>query len=146
MPTTLSVANAQAIQMCDAAVDACDLGSSDATADLVIYSGTAPTNVDTALSGNTVLASLLMSNPAFGAASDQNPNARATANAISDDTSADATGTATFYRILDRNNVPRIQGPVGATGSGNSLELVSTSIVAGVTVSVTSLTVTQLEA
>lgn len=140
---TLSIANAQAIQGCDAFVDACDLGSTDATADLVIYSGTPPALVDSALSGNTVLASLLMSNPAFGAAADIAPGARATANAISDDTAADATGTATFFRILDRNNVPRIQGTVGT--SGTELIINSTAIQVNATVRVTSLTVTMPE-
>lgn len=140
---TLSVANAQAIQMCDAAVDACDLGSSNPQATLIIYSGTPPSLVDTGLSGNTVLAQLAMSNPAFGAAADIAPGARATASAISDDTSADATGTATFFRILDRNNTPRIQGSVGTSGA--ELNLNSVAIQSGALVQVTSLTVTMPE-
>ena len=140
---TLSITNAQAIQCCDAIVDSCDLGSTNAQATLVIYSGTAPTLVDTALSGNTVLAQLNMSNPAFGAASDSNPGAIATAGAITSDTSADATGTATFYRILDRNNVPRIQGTVATSGA--ELNLNSVSIQSGATVAVTSLTASHPE-
>jgi len=140
---TLSVANAQAIQMCDAAVDACDLGTTNAQATLTIYSGTPPSLVDTALSGNTVLAQLAMSNPAFGAAADIAPGARATASAISDDTSANATGTATFFRILDRNDVPRIQGSVGTSGA--ELNLNSVAIQSGALVQVTSLTVTMPE-
>lgn len=143
---TLSITNAQAIECCDNVVDSCDLGSTDANADLRIYSGTAPANVDASLSGNTLLAQLEMSNPSFGAAVDVTPGARATANAISDDTSADATGTATFFRILDRNNVPRIQGTVTGTGGGGDMEFNSTSIQSGATVRVTSLTVTMPEA
>lgn len=143
---TLSIANAQAIEMCDAAVDSCDLGSGNPQATLVIYSGTPPTNVDTALSGNTVLAQLDMSNPAFGGAVDIAPGARATANAISDDTDADATGTATFYRILDRDSTPRLQGACGTTGSGAELELNSVNLQAGAAVEVSSLTVTMPEA
>lgn len=137
---TLSIPNAQAIIACDAFVDACDLGSTNPQATLIIYSGTPPSLVDTGLSGNTVLAQLPMSNPAFGAASDQNPNARATANAITDDTTADNAGTATFYRILDRNNVPRIQGAIGV-----ELVLNASVIAAGAIVSVTSLTTTMPE-
>jgi hypothetical protein len=141
MATTLSIANTEAISCCDDVVDSIDTGAG--TAQLVIYDGTPPALVDTALSGNTVLAELALSNPAFGAAADAAPGATATANAISDDTSANATGTATFFRLLDRNGTPRVQGSVGT--SGEALNLNTTSIVAGATVSVTSLTVTMPE-
>lgn len=140
---TLSIANAQAIIACDAFVDACDLGATNPQATLVIYSGTPPTLVDTGLSGNTVLAQLAMSNPAFGAAADITPGARATASAISSDTAADATGTATFFRILDRANTPRIQGSVGTSGA--ELNLNSVAIQVNALVSVSSLTVTMPE-
>ena len=140
---TLSIANAQALQAADAFVDACDLGSTNPQATLIIYDGTPPTLVDSALAGNTVLAQLDMSNPAFGAAADATPGATATAGAIASDTVADATGTATFFRILDRNNVPRIQGAVATSGA--ELNLNSTAIQVSATVSVTSLTVTMPE-
>jgi len=140
---TLSIPNSQAIIACDAFVDACDLGSGVPQAILVIYSGTPPALVDSALSGNTVLAQLNMSNPAFGAAVDINPGARATASAISDDTAADATGTATFFRIFDRDSVPRIQGTVGT--SGTELVMNSVAIQVGAAVVITSLTVTMPE-
>lgn len=140
---TLSIANSSAITMCDAAVDACDAGTTAAQATLVIYSGTPPTLVDDALSGNTVLAELDMSNPAFGAAADAGPGATATAAAISDDTSANATGTATFFRIIDRDATPKIQGAVATSGA--ELNLNSTAIQSGATVSVTSLTITMPE-
>lgn len=137
MAVTLSVTNAQAIEMCDDAVDSCDLGSSG-TATLVMYSGTAPTNVDTALSGNTVLAQLSMSFPAFGNAIEVGDAAVATANAISDDTAADADGTASFFRILDRNGTPRIQGEVATSGA--ALNMNSVEIRQNAVVRVTSLT------
>lgn len=139
-----SIANAQAIQAADAYADACDLGTGVASAHLIFYSGTPPANVDAALSGNTVLADLTMSNPAFGAAADANPGGRVTANSISDDTSADATGTATFARIVDRDGTPRIQLTVGT--SGTEVIVNSAAFVAGATVSVSSLTFTQPEA
>lgn len=140
---TLSIANSSAITGCNAFVDACDAGTTDANATLVIYSGTPPALVDSALSGNTVLAELEMSNPAFGAAADIAPGARATAAAISDDTAANNAGTATFFRILDRDNVPKIQGAVSTSGA--ELNLNSVIISAGAAVSVTSLTVTMPE-
>lgn len=127
--------NAAASAAADAVVDLCDAGAGAAT--LRIYDGTAPATADTALSGNTLLAQLTMSDPAFGSAS----NGVATASAITQDSSADATGTATFFRILDSNGTVVLQGTVGT--SGCDLNLNTTSIVAGATVSVTSLTYTQ---
>lgn len=142
---TLSISNAAAIDACDAIVDLCDAGTTNPQATLVIYSGTPPANVDTALSGNTVLAQLAMSNPAFGPAADAAPGATATAGAIADDTSADATGTATFFRILDRDNTPVIQGTAGDVGT-EELVLNSADIQSGAAVVINSLTVTMPEA
>ena len=144
---TLSIANSSAVTMCDAAVDACDVGTTNAQATLVIYSGTPPALVDTALSGNTVLAQLAMRTPggggAFDGAADATPGATADAGTITDDSSADATGTATFFRILDRDNTPVIQGAVSTSGA--ELNLTSTSIQSGATVEITSLSVTMPE-
>lgn len=140
---TFSITNSSAVTMCDAAVDACDVGSTNTQATLIIYSGTQPTLVDDALSGNTVLAQLDMSNPAFGAAVDATPGATATAAAITDDTAADATGTASFFRILDRDNTPVLQGSVGT--SGTELIMATVAIQAGATVEVASLTITMPE-
>lgn len=140
---TLSIANSSAITACDAIVDACDAGTGVPQATLVIYDGTPPALVDTALSGNNVLAQLDMTNPAFGNAADAAPGATATAAAISDDTAADATGTASFFRILDRDGTPKIQGSVGTSGA--ELNLNSVAIQVNATVSVTSLTVTMPE-
>lgn len=140
---TLSIANAQALVACDAFADSCDLGSGVAQATLVIYSGSVPALVDTALGAQVVLAQLPMSNPAFGAAADANPGATATAASITSDTAADATGTASFFRILDRNGTARIQGTVGTSGA--ELILNSVAITIGTQVSVTSLTITMPE-
>lgn len=139
----VSLANTSAIEACDAAVDAVDDGTTDPQGALVFYDGTPPANVDTALSGNNVLAQLDMTNPAFGNAVDAAPGATATAAAISDDTSADATGTASFARILNRDNVPVLQLTVGT--SGTEIIVNTTSFVAGAVVEVTSLTITMPE-
>ena len=61
---------------------------------LEIYTGTQPATPDTALSGNTLLATPCLSATAFGASS----GATKTANAITSAT-AEATGTATFFRV-----------------------------------------------
>lgn len=139
------ISNAAAIAACDAVVDLVDAGSTNPEGRLLIYAGSVPADADAALGGATLLATLNMSNPAFGNAADAAPGATATAAAISDDTSADATGTATFFRIQDRDGTAVIQGSCGATGSGEDLELSTVSVEAGVIVSVTSLTYTQPE-
>ena len=140
-----SIKNTRAITNCDGAVDDCDLGTTNASAVIRFYSGTPPANVDTALSGNTVLAELVMSNPAFGSAVDINPGARATANAISDDTLANATGTATFARIFDRDDVARLQLTCSSTGGGGEVQINNAAIQANTVVKVTALTITQPE-
>lgn len=138
---TLKVANASAILECDALVDSFDLGSTDANGDVKVYSGTAPADADAALSGNTLLAQAEMSNPAFGAASDANPGAVATMSGLpKSDTSIDATGTATFFRIFDRNNVCRAQGTVGTSGA--DMIVTTTSLVAAATFTITAFTIT----
>lgn len=133
-----SISTAARNDAANAAVDRLDLGTS--AAELRIYSGTKPTDVNAALSGNTLLAALVMSDPAFGNAA----TGVATAAAINSDTSADATGTATFFRMGQVSSgtfTAEIQGEVGTSGS--DLNLSSTSITAGGTVSVTSFTYTQ---
>lgn len=120
----------------DSLVDRVDAGA--AAGKVRIYSGTPPADADTALSGNTLLAELAMSDPAFGAAADSGSGATATASAISNDASADATGTATFFRILDSDNNVVAQGAVSTSGA--ELNLNTVSIVAGAIVSISSMT------
>ncbi len=133
------LSNAAAKAACDAIVDLLDGGAGAGT--LKIYTGSAPANVDDAATG-TLLGTLTLSDPAFGAAADANPGGRATASTITGDTSADNTGTAGYFRALDSNGVAVIQGTITATGGGGDLELNSTSISAGVAINVTSWTFT----
>ena len=139
-----SVTQSTAVTQCNAAVDAIDVGG---TGTLLFYSGTPPATVDTALSGNTLLATLTFSATAFGAATTASPSV-ATANAISDDNSADATGDATFARAVSVTNGAVIQFTV-AGSTGGSAEILITSadadagIIAGQPVGITSLTYSQ---
>jgi hypothetical protein len=110
-----------------------DLGASPL---LRIYDGTPPTNADTALSGNTLLAELAMSADAFAAAS----GGTKTANAITSDASANATGTASFFRLVTSGGTAKVQGTVGTSGA--DLNLNSVSITSGGTVAVSSLVIT----
>lgn len=107
---------------------------------LRIYSGTAPATANAALSGNTLLAELAMSATAFAAAAGTGTVTK-TANTITQDSSADATGTASFFRIYKSDGTTcRVQGSVGTSGA--DLNLVTTSIVAGQPVAVSSLVIT----
>jgi hypothetical protein len=101
-----------------------------------IYSGTQPTNPDTALSGNTLLAELPCSATFAPSAS----GGVLTANAITSDSSADATGTASFASLLTSGGVRKIDFTVGTSGS--DLNMNSVAISSGAQVSISSLTVT----
>ena len=91
--------------------------------------------VNTTLGGHSVLT---FGSTAFGAA----VNGVATANSITNDSSADNSGTATFFRALESDGSTVVfQGTVGTSGA--ELNLNTTSIVQQGTVSVTSLTYTQ---
>ncbi len=94
MANAVSITNASAIVLCNALVDRFDVSTPGT---IVVYDGTAPADVETALSGNTVLATLTFAATAFGNAADATPGAIATANAIVDDTSAVAGNPATFF-------------------------------------------------
>ncbi len=102
-----------------------------------IYTGTQPTNADTAIGAQVKLARLTLNATAFGAAS----AGVATANAITSDSSADATGTAAWFRALTSGGAMMWDGSVGT--SGCNLNLNSVSIVAAAPVAVTSFTYTQ---
>ncbi len=132
------ISNAAALAACNAIVDRLDAGAGAGT--LKIYAGSVPANVEAA--AGTLLATLTLSDPAFGDAVDINPGARATANAITSDSSADATGTAAYFRASDSDGTSSIQGTVTATGGGGDLEVGTVSFVAGAVISVTSWTVT----
>ena len=101
---------------------------------LNFYSGIQPANANTALSGNTLLATLIFANPAFGAAA----GGVITANAIAPGTAV-ASGTATFARALNSSGQAIADFAVGV-GSGYPILLNSTAIVQGVNVAVTSTT------
>lgn len=64
-----------------------------------------------------------------------------TLNAITQDSSANATGTATWFRITTSGGTAKVDGNVGTSGS--DLNLTTTSIVATQPVSVSSFTITE---
>jgi hypothetical protein len=105
---------------------------------LRIYNGTPPATVGTALSGNTKLAECVCGSPFAAAAS----GGVLTANAIAQENSADATGTASFYRVYKSDGTTAvIQGSVGTSGA--DLNLNTVSLVAGGPVLISSFAYTE---
>ena len=102
------------------------------TGSIEIRTGTSP-GVDSAATG-TLLGTLPLSASAFGTWA----AGSATANAITQDASADDTGTAGYFRALNSGSGAVIDGTVTATGGGGDLELNSVSIVAAATIDITS--------
>jgi hypothetical protein len=100
---------------------------------LRIYSGTRPA---TGGAATTLLAELTCNSTFAPAAS----GGVLTLNAITQDSSADSTGTASWFRLLTSGASIQIDGNVGTSGS--DLNLTTTSIVATQPVSVTSFTIT----
>ena len=132
MPNNPKLTNLLANTMADAACTLLNGGFLD------IYDGAQPANANTAVTTQVKLARLTFGSPAFGAA----VNGVATANAITDDSAADATGTAAWFRARKSDGTTDvIDGTVGT--SGCDLILVSVGIVAGLPVSVSTLTFTQ---
>jgi hypothetical protein len=134
MATRITQAAAKAA--CDAVVDLLDVGGAGY---IEIRTGAQPATANTAASG-TLLGTLPLSATAFGAATTASPSV-ATAAAITSDTSADATGTAGWFRAYSGGAAAVIDGSVTATGGGGDMTLDSVSIVAGGTIAVTSWTV-----
>jgi hypothetical protein len=121
--------------------DACVNAEANAIGDALdsgyirIYDGSQPANADTAVGAQNLLAELRFNAAAF-------PSAVAgliTAAAITDDSSANATGTASWARILASNGTSvYFDGSVGTSSANVVLNTVS--IVTGAVVSCSSLT------
>lgn len=101
---------------------------------LRIYDGTRPA---TGGSATTLLAELTCGTPFAAGAS----SGVLTLGSITQDSSANATGTATWFRIVTSGGTFVIDGNVGTSGS--DLNLTTTSITSGQPVSVTSFTITE---
>lgn len=142
MANAFKISNACAKAMADTFDDQVNIGSTASVID--IRTGTQPADPDTAATG-TLLATLTASDPMFGAASDGNPGGLLTASAITDDSSADATGTAGYFRIRATGTGADDVADGECGTSGSDLNFNTTSITSGSAVSITSFTVTMPE-
>jgi len=104
---------------------------------LKIFTGSAPANCGTADSG-TLLADLTLPSDWLGASSS---GAKAKAGTWQD-TSADGTGTAGYFRIYASGGTCHLQGTVTATGGGGDLTVDNTSFAAGQSFTISSFTLT----
>ncbi len=114
----------------DAVVDQLDAGGAGT---LAIYSGTQPADADDGIGGATLLGTLTFSVPAYAAST----GGSAAANSITQDSSADATGTAAWFRARSGAGTTIFDGSVGTSGA--DLNLNTVDIVVGGPIEVTSL-------
>ena len=119
----------------NAAIDAIETAIGAAPT-LEIRSGTIPANAATTDSG-TLLASMTLPSDWMSAASNGSKSLLGTWS----DTSADAAGTASYFRIKSGATC-HIQGTVSATGGGGDMTLDNTNIAAGQQISITAFTLT----
>jgi hypothetical protein len=104
---------------------------------LRIYNGVQPVSADTPISSQTLLSELRLSPTAFGSAI----GGVLTANTIVDDTSANNTGTATWFRILKSDgSTVLFDGSVGLSNA--NLVMTDVDIRVGSRVSINSFTYT----
>lgn len=132
---TVKFPNASCRAMLDALVDRMDGGAGAGY--FKIFTGTQPADPDAADSG-TLLGTCVANDPAFGSASDTGGDATVTANAIADDTDADATGTAGYFRAYDSNGNRVFQGDITGLAGGGAMELDDVNIDAGGNISIDS--------
>jgi len=110
---TLTVAGKNA--MLNSLVDLIDQGSTNSSGKLIFKTGSTST-----------VATLTLSNPAFGDAS----AGSVSANSITADTNA-VGGTIATFSVVNRNETEIFSGTVTATGGGGDIELSTLSITSG---------------
>ena len=118
-----------------AIVDAMANGTTS-TPMIEIYDGTMPGSMGGSITDN-LLAELAMTNAAATQA-----GGVVTLDTITNDSSANASGTAGWARILDRDGAEVIYLTVSGSGGGGDLELNTVSITSGSPVAITSGTIT----
>ena len=111
-------------------------GSTNPNPVLEIYGGTMPADMGTAFA-NTLLATLTLT-----ATVGTEAGGVITFDSITEDSAANANGTATWARILDRDGNEAVYFTVSRTGEGGDIQLNIADLVAGGPVAITSGTIT----
>ena len=102
-----------------------------------VYSGTIPATPATAITTQVLLGTLTFSDPCGTEAA-----GTITMSAITQDSSADATGTASWARIQDSAGVVVCDIDITTTGGGGTMQLNTTNIVIGGPILCTAFTIT----
>ena len=123
---TITLSNAAANDALTAILNKINAGSAVSYPTINIYNGTKPAGPDTAITSQVLLGTLNCSATA-GVVSSRQLNF----NTITQDASADATSTATWARIINRDNVAVVDVDVSTVGGSGFLQMNTTSIVAG---------------
>lgn len=110
---------------------------------LKVYGGSVPANLSVAITSEPLLAETTLSSTSFNPITDADPGAQATAGPITMDSSGNATGTATFFRIEQSGGTEILQGTAGE--GAEELVFDNADIVVGNEVSVSTLTLTHPE-
>jgi hypothetical protein len=131
MAHNVTVAALSVNAMADAVATRCNGGT------IKIYDGAQPATADTAVGAQVLLATCTFGSPAFGAA----VAGVATANSITQDASADASGTAAWFRVLSSGSAPVFDGTVGV-GSSFDCNVVSTTVTIATPFPIASMTIT----
>jgi len=118
--------------VCDKVRDLIDGGVAAGT--IKFYTAAQPASADTAIGAQVLLGTLTFADPSGPAAAAGTTNY----SAITEDSSADATGTAAWARIADSAGNTIFDCDVTATGGGGTIEINTTSIVAGGPIRITS--------
>lgn len=121
----------------NAVVDLLDVGTTNPSGRLLIYSGAIPATPQTAATG-TLLATVALAAPAAGA-----PAAGAATITDPAAVTGAAAGTAGYGRFVNRDNAAVMDCDITATGGGGAIELSTTTISVGVTVDMGAITYTQ---
>lgn len=93
---------------------------------IAIYTGAKPSGPDSSVTSQIKLGTLTFSDTSIGSVS----NGELTFGAITQDTSADNTGTATWARMFDGNGLAVIDVDVGTIGGNAFLQMNTVAVVA----------------
>lgn len=135
MAATIRPADATRNAILDAITARMDAGAGAAT--MKVYTGTIPTNANTAIGAQVLLGTLTFSDPSAAAAS----AGVWTASAITSDSSADATGTIGWARIADSDGTTIMDVSAG-TGSGVVLAFNTLAVTSGGPIACSAFTIT----
>lgn len=104
---------------------------------ILIYDGTIPTDANTAVSGQVLLATVTLGDPAYGSAT-----AGTVTGADPASVNAVASGTAAWFRQTDNSGDVVMDGDVTVTGGGGTMTLSTVALTTGSPVDITSLSLT----